>query len=294
MLLFLNINSSILDKAVGSNHLLNMVRQHRIKPNDIVIEINESKVRNTIVLKNFVDTYRNHGFLIALDDVGYGFSNLDRIPLIKPDIVKTDISLMRNICSDFYVQEVFRSMVSLSMKIGALVVAEGVETEEEAVRALELGANMTQGYCLAKPQKLDNGIPGSLNDRITAIAGRFQNAEREKIIWKRKRYNKFKAITSGISMRLASVSANNFDNELLKAVNCNNGMECVYILDENGIQSSSTIFSGLVPEIKNNRLFSPAKTGNDHSLKIYYRYLKSANTRRYITEPYASLASGNL
>lgn len=174
------------------------------------------------------------------------------------------------------------------------MVAEGVETEEEAVRALELGANMTQGYCLAKPQKLDNGIPGSLNDRITAIAGRFQNAEREKIIWKRKRYNKFKAITSGISMRLASVSANNFDNELLKAVNCNNGMECVYILDENGIQSSSTIFSGLVPEIKNNRLFSPAKTGNDHSLKIYYRYLKSANTRRYITEPYASLASGNL
>jgi EAL domain-containing protein (putative c-di-GMP-specific phosphodiesterase class I) len=294
MLLFLNIHSPILDKAVGSNHLINMVRHYRIKPADIVIEINESKVQDTVLLKKFVDTYRNYGFLIALDDMGSGFSNLDRISIIKPDIVKTDMSLTRNICADFYVQEVFRSLVSLSMKIGALVVAEGVETEEEAIQTLELGANMIQGFYLSKPQKMNDILSESLNRRINIIAESFQYLERNKIIRNRRRNNKLKSIMSGVTMRLALVSAENFDAELLQTVNSSDLIECAYILDETGIQASSTVFSSSIVEIKRNRLFSPAEIGADHSLKIYYRYLKSANTRRYITEPYASLASGNL
>ncbi len=293
ILLFLNIHSSILDKVIGSNHLLNMVTHYGIKPNDIAIEINESKVQDTAFLKKFVNTYRSHGFLIALDDVGYGFSNLDRIPLIKPDIVKTSMSLVRNICTDFYVQEVFRALVSLSTKIGALVVAEGVETKEEAVKTLELGAHMIQGYCISKPKKIDDGLLEPLNGRIKVIADYFQNVERKKIARNSRKYDKFKAIASGIAIRLALIPPDNFDAELPKIIKSRDEIECVYILDDRGIQCSATVFSSSIAKIKKSRLFSPAILGADHSLKVYYRYLNSVNSRRYITDRYISLASGN-
>ena len=103
ILLFLNINSSILDRVVGSNYLANMVKYYGINPNTIVIEINESKVKENQLLKDFVDRYRSYGFLIALDDVGCGFSNLDRIPLFRPDIVKTDMSLVRFMFRRYFV-----------------------------------------------------------------------------------------------------------------------------------------------------------------------------------------------
>ena len=95
---------------------------------------------------------RQRGFLVVLDDVGAGHSNLDRIPLIRPDIIKIDRSLITGVDADFYKQETFKSLVSLSRRIGALVVAEGIETEREAVAALELGADLLQGYFLGRPQ----------------------------------------------------------------------------------------------------------------------------------------------
>ena len=75
-LLFINIDPSILDKAVGSTFLLNQVYAHNIDPRNIVIEINETKIQGNLILKRFTDTYRKYGFLIALDDVGTGASNL--------------------------------------------------------------------------------------------------------------------------------------------------------------------------------------------------------------------------
>jgi len=293
-LLFLNINSSILDKVVGSNHLISMVRNCGVNPNDIVIEINESKVKDTVLLKEFVETYRNYGFLIALDDMGCGFSNLDRIPLVKPDIVKTDISLVRNICNDFYVKEVFRSVVSLSIKIGALVVAEGVETEDEAIQTLELGTNMLQGFYISKPQNMCNGLPESINERIKIIAERFQKVEKGKLIRDRRRYINLNDIMSTVTRRLAAVHVHDFDDELSKTVNSSDGIECAYILNGKGIQSSATVFPSSIIEIKKNLLYYPAEIGTDHSLKTYYRYLHNAKVRKYLTEPYASLASGNL
>jgi EAL domain-containing protein (putative c-di-GMP-specific phosphodiesterase class I) len=294
-LLFLNLHSSILDKAVGSNHLINMVRRYELNPKDIVIEVNESRVRDTGLMKKFVDVHRNHGFLIALDDVGCGFSNLARISLIKPDIVKIDISLVRNICEDFYVQEVFRSIVNLSAKIGALVVAEGAETEDEAIQTMELGADMIQGFYFSRPKQIvDAGSFVSLGEKIKTVAAHFRNVERKKSVEKRKRYNSLIDVTRIISRHLANVFPDEFDEELLKSVNAIDGIECAYILDEKGIQRSSTVFSDTFPETARSRLFSPAKNGVDHSLKTYYRCLKEAHIQQYITEPYTSLASGSV
>ena len=113
-----------------------------------MIEINETKVQDNAVLKRFTDTYRKYGFMVALDDVGTGSSNMDRILLVKPNIIKVDISLVRNIHNDYFKQGIFKSLVNLCNRIGALVVAEGVESEEEAIQVLRLGGQMIQDIIL--------------------------------------------------------------------------------------------------------------------------------------------------
>ncbi|MFA5308514.1 MAG: EAL domain-containing protein [Dehalococcoidales bacterium] len=293
-LLFINLHSSILDKVAGSNHLLDMVQEYRINPCDIVIEFNESAVEDMALLKKFVDTYRQYGFLIAMDDVGCGFSNLSRISLVKPDIVKTDMSLTRNICTDFYVQEVFRALVKLSNKIGALVVAEGVETEDEAVQILGLGAHMIQGYYISRPQKIEDTLSGDLGDKLGDVVERLKIMEKYKTVLNKEKYSTLNLATTKIAARLSTVSRDRFDEELANSINGYEGIECAYVLDERGVQASATVFSNAVTGIKKSRLFSPAASGADHSLKVYYRNLKNAGLQRYLTEPYASLASGNL
>lgn len=292
-LLFINLDSSILDKVVGSNYLVNMVRQLGFAPEDIVIEINETQVQDTALLQQFVQTYRRHGFLLALDDVGAGCSNLDRLSLVRPDIVKTDICLARNIDRDFYVKEVFRSLVKLSTKIGALVVAEGVETQEEAVQVLSLGAQMIQGYCFSRPVPLQDIEPVRIAKEMNAIAEKFRITESSHVMQQAQRYWKLDDISRNVTARMARSRAGDFNGKLEESIRQHEEIECAYVLNEKGVQVSGTVFNRGA-SLRYTHLFSPAVSGADHSLKVYYRQLKNAELDKFLTEPYASLASGNL
>jgi EAL domain-containing protein (putative c-di-GMP-specific phosphodiesterase class I) len=292
-LLFINLDSSILDRVVGSNYLLNIVRQAGLAPENVVIEINEAMVKETALLQQFVETYRRYGFLLALDDVGAGCSNLDRLSLVRPDIVKTDISLARNIHQDFYVKEVFRSLVKLSSNIGALVVAEGVENDDEAAQVLSLGAHMIQGYCLSRPVPAGEIAPAPLGQKMNQIAEKFRLMERSRVTWRAERYWKLESITRDVAGCIARARPVDFNSRLEAAIRCFGEIECAYVLNERGVQVNCTVFAGTAAP-RNNRLFSPALPGADHSLKVYYRRLKNAGLEKYLTDPYASLASGNL
>lgn len=293
-LLFLNIDASIIEKVEGSNYLISQVEKFNIKTSSIVIEINEAKVKDNEALKRFIDTYRKLGFLIALDDIGSGFSNLDRISLIKPDIIKTDMSLIRNVQDDYYKQEVLKSLVSLSNKIGALVVAEGVETEEESIQTLKLGAHMIQGYFFSKPQEFIRGQKILLDNSIEKLNDSFKRymskAER---IEKRKQKQLNTIVTNSLK-ELVNMPYDKFDDKLLEIVKGNGAIECAYIIDKYGIQLSNTIYLYGANEVKENAIFYSARTGADHSMKKYYYHVVNAKLSKYITEPYVSLATGNL
>jgi len=116
---------------VGSGHLLKQVRQFNLNPNNVAIEIIESRVNDTGALNEFISRHREYGFLFALDDIGSGYSNLDRITITEPDLLKIDRSLISQIDINYHKQEVLKSLVNLARRIGALVVAEGVEREED-------------------------------------------------------------------------------------------------------------------------------------------------------------------
>jgi len=160
LILCLNFETSVIDRELETPHLARLCRQMGLNPASIVIEILESKVRNVEALNKFIRAHRAQGFLVALDDVGKGHSNLDRIPVIQPDIIKIDRSLVTCIQDDYYRQEIFKSLVKLSHKIGAFALAEGVESEDEVLCTLELGANLLQGYYFFRAQRALRGFYG--------------------------------------------------------------------------------------------------------------------------------------
>jgi len=105
------------------------------------------------ILLRFVESHREEGFLIALDDMGTGSSNLERLTILKPDIVKLDHSLIRRIDGEYYKQELYDFFLKLTSKFGTMVIAEGVETREEALACMERGGDLMQGYYFAPPSE---------------------------------------------------------------------------------------------------------------------------------------------
>lgn len=173
-LLSINVDSSILGISKGSNHLFNAVNKTGIDPSFIIIEILESDIQDIDALKDFVERYRNHNFLIAIDDIGSGFSNLERVILMKPDVIKIDRSLVDGIADNFYKQEVVKSIIAMAHGIGSVIVAEGVENENDAISCLEFGADYLQGFYFSRPDKVENLFSESMDLKISSAAEMFR------------------------------------------------------------------------------------------------------------------------
>lgn len=295
VLLFLNIDGSMMTEETGpSLYLVNLVNRFNLKPENIVLEIVESKVSSEQALNKFVNEHRNFGFLIAIDNVGSGRSNLDRIIVSEPDIIKIDRVIVKDMHLDYYKQEVFKSLVGLSKTLGALVIAEGIETEGEAMKAIELGADMLQGFYFASPQRISSNMLKSFNLPVRKVAANYYAYLLEKINLQKSKYKEYDNIIKEAISGLSAVEEKRFDYTLLEIINKYRIFECVYILDPSGIQVTDTVanYSGLSKH--KNLIFKPAQKGDDHSLKKYYYFLKNMKLSKYLTEPYISLATGNV
>ena len=290
-LLFMNIEATILERVSHTGVLLRQVKESGILPGNIVIEINEAKVHDVNALKAFIDVYRNDGFLIALDDVGAGFSNLDRIPVAKPDIIKVDTSLVRNIHIDYHRQEVFKSLIRLAGQIGALVVAEGVETEEEALQALKLGAHMIQGFYFSRPAALTDADPFE-NAHVASLAGHFRDYMTVSIRAEMsRRMRLFNLVKDTIT---TFTQSGPYEEQLRRIVGVHDAIECAYILDAMGVQCCNAVYRERLDAFRKQLLVCSVSEGTDHSMKNYFYRLVSENLEHYITEPYVSPVTGNL
>lgn len=97
---------------------------------------------------------RSLGYRIAIDDLGAGFSALSRLAALEPDVVKIDMSLIRNINALPRLQRVVGAIVSLCEPEGVALVAEGIETEAELECVADLGCSHAQGFFLGRPAPL--------------------------------------------------------------------------------------------------------------------------------------------
>jgi EAL domain-containing protein (putative c-di-GMP-specific phosphodiesterase class I) len=83
--------------------------------------------------------------------MGAGYAGLTSFALLEPEVVKLDMSLVRDVHQSPTKQKVIRSMTSLCKELGMLVVAEGVETPAERDMLIELDCDLLQGFLFARP-----------------------------------------------------------------------------------------------------------------------------------------------
>jgi EAL domain-containing protein (putative c-di-GMP-specific phosphodiesterase class I) len=294
LLLFLNIESSILTTdVVGSGHLLKKVMELHLDPSNIVIEICQSEGTDGAAIQKFVEAQRANNFLIALEGINGSRDKLTQVLNLSPDVVKLESGLVQGMAKDSYKREGVRTVVHLSQKLGALVTADGVENEEDALAALDLGVDMLQGNYFSKPQKNDSATLG-LKARIVFMASRYRRMMTERMSRDKERRNRCNSIAVSIFEELAKVDPDDQEKKLGDFFLNHPQLECLYLLNQDGVQVSETICNLRKVPMRKQFLFQPAPPGTDHSLKEYFYGLTNNHLTRYLTEPYISLASGNL
>ncbi|BAU26645.1 EAL domain-containing protein (putative c-di-GMP-specific phosphodiesterase class I) [Aneurinibacillus soli] len=153
-LLFINFLPSAIyrpDHCLSST--FELVQQTGAKPENIIFEVVESEeIKNMEHLKSILQSYREHGFKYALDDVGTGYNSLRVLSELEPDIVKLALEFARGVSHDAGKQRVARSVAQMATDMGAVPLAEGIETEEDFLFLSSIGYEMFQGYYFGKPE----------------------------------------------------------------------------------------------------------------------------------------------
>jgi EAL domain-containing protein (putative c-di-GMP-specific phosphodiesterase class I) len=118
----------------------------------VVLEITErSTIDGVTDVQSRVSDLRRLGYRIAIDDLGAGYAGLSSFAALEPEIVKLDMSLVRNVHQSAIRQRLIGSMTTLCQEMGIQVVAEGIEVVEERDSLRGFGCTLLQGYLFAKP-----------------------------------------------------------------------------------------------------------------------------------------------
>jgi EAL domain-containing protein (putative c-di-GMP-specific phosphodiesterase class I) len=141
----------------------------------IVIEITEhAQVDDYAALNEALALLREHKVRLAIDDAGAGFASLQHIIRLAPDFIKLDITLTRGIGGDPVRRALATALISFADEIGAAIIAEGIETEDEFDTLRGLGVAFGQGFYLGEPGPLpqSDAVP---NPKIDASGPWFQS-----------------------------------------------------------------------------------------------------------------------
>ena len=151
--IFINFNpTSIHEPGFCLRSTLGAIERSNLCPERIVFEVTESEeIKDQKRLKRILDFCRERGFKVALADLGAGYSSLNLLSSLRPDFVKLDASLIRDVDCDPYRAIIASRLLKLAKVLGVTVVAEGLETEEQWLWLVAHGVDFVQGFFFDRP-----------------------------------------------------------------------------------------------------------------------------------------------
>ncbi|EYB69763.1 hypothetical protein DEIPH_ctg002orf0092 [Deinococcus phoenicis] len=134
----------------------------------LMFEITEhEQVGDQAHLRRIIDTYRAYGLTTALDDYGSGHAAAGLLLALRPDVLKVDMGIVRGVHQDAWREALIRHLTHFGRETGLLMIAEGIETVEEARCLLALGITHMQGYFFARPGfECLPEVPGEVFDQL--------------------------------------------------------------------------------------------------------------------------------
>ncbi|HEX5362772.1 MAG TPA: EAL domain-containing protein [Gallionella sp.] len=290
--IFLNVDPlvTVLGKSYGS-FFKEMLEHSQIPPGQVVIEILEKSIYDESILSAAVNYYKNLGCLVAIDDFGASHSNFDRIWNIQPDIVKFDRSIVVQAESNRAVRKALPNMVSLIQELGCITLMEGVETEQQALIAMDSNVDLVQGYYFGYPREQlvdaheqDNTL-AQLCDKHVEFSAAARNRHKERMDRPMAEFNALlRQLKSG------ATDAVPLCGRLLALPD----VMRMYFLDEAGYQIGENIVHESKPKYEDPRYRPLAEaTEANWSRRYYFREAMLNPGEIQVTRPYRSLIGKN-
>jgi diguanylate cyclase (GGDEF)-like protein/PAS domain S-box-containing protein len=147
------VNLSVKQFERGSivNMVADILRETGLEPERLQLEVTESVIMNTGDALNFINDLHSIGVGLAIDDFGTGYSSLAYLKQLPVQTLKIDRSFIQDISTDVNDEAIAIAIIQLGKSMNLSVIAEGVETEQQAAFLLRQGCRLAQGYLYSKP-----------------------------------------------------------------------------------------------------------------------------------------------
>lgn len=290
--LFLNVNPKVVVKGRHYGAVFaELLRRHALVPGQVVVEVLEDALHDEGLLAEAVHYYRDLGCLVAIDDFGAGHSNFDRIMRLAPHMVKLDRKFITQAQQSRAARRMLPNLISLLHEAGCLVVLEGVETETEALIALEADADFVQGFYFARPEPA-HAQPAH-NPILFTSLGRLARDNMATARVQRELH--LRDYVMAFEQCAARYTAGDtFETAARPLTALNDTIRC-YVLDANGVQVGSNINSAHLATVRDPR-FTPLHdtAGCDWSGRPYFRRAVGDPGTIQFTRPYLSVTGAHL
>ena len=151
---YVSVNISRIDMYYMDicDKFINLVNKYNIPKKLLKLEVTESAyVSDKEELLQTIDKLRNQGFTVEMDDFGSGYSSLNALKDMPVDVIKLDMEFIRGFSKNTKACEILKNIIQMINNLNLTVIAEGIQTKEEAEFLYKLGCNIFQGYYFSKP-----------------------------------------------------------------------------------------------------------------------------------------------
>jgi hypothetical protein len=292
--LFLNVDPYVaIEGPRYGSFFAHMLHENGLAPHRVAVELIESQVMSEASLAAAVEYYREMGCVIVIDDFGAGYSNFDRIWRLRPNIVKIDREMTRRIGTEARVRHMFSGIVSVLHQAGALVCVEGIETQNEALCALDAGADMVQGHLFARPAaRLVE--ENSCRDLFAQLFTQFGEESAEYRVRRRAGLQVYSAALERAAGRLARGTQHDFATAMQPLLQLECTQRC-YLIGGDGTQLGANLEAERSPFTRDRRLEPMRATaGTNWQAKPYFRRAAEAPGQVQVCRPYLSVTGPRL
>ncbi len=289
--LFLNLDARVLDHVTSPTHFLSsMTRENAVPPGNVVVEVSGKHVWDNNI-PAFFNMCRDEGYQLSVDRVGRELPVLDVLFKSRPHYIKLDRSVWSVVPGGQDEGLGLDLIVRACQVAGCRPIAIGVENEEDALRLLESGLFLHQGYYYTsgrskgEPREEDDGVVGFLKT-VEHVHARYTELRKKDIVHKRDRFDRRHKAMQRIVSRFATVLPGDFENHMKTAMASEEDIVSMFILDARGVQITDRPPKSRELNLPRHRDAIRSK-GRDHSMTDYHLYLQMGYDR-FVNQPLGS------
>lgn len=293
--IYININIDFFKEALSSMFITSCAKKHSIPTNRITLDIsNLSMDSNQLDLTNdFIEYHREQGFYISIDDIGKNYSNIDKIMLFNPDIIKLNHQLLNKLTEVKYKNRMINSIIDIAHKMGILVISTGVESQKDINDAMDSGAQMLQGYYVSDTKEYTY-------DEINKIITDFDRSIVFDIIDAQYQGDDRTAIANVVSFigkirgHIDQIDSSDLTEYATAVLGKYPFIESGFILNDQGIQCSQSYVNMENFENRNKELFGLYDQGAVFEKEEFFRVIQDTILTEWVTRPYRSKLSNKV